>query len=67
MLHFLVPKVGEYNIEKGQRGRENGKEKKGGENRRSERGRRGYYGNKVNPLVRENSDFEVSVYHHIIY
>ena len=52
---------------KGQRGREDGKGKKGGEDGKGERGGGGHWGNKVNPVVGENSGSKASVYHHIIY
>ena len=53
-----------------------GKSQQGGKNRKSKRGRedgegerngKGYQENKVNLVIRENSDSKASVYHHIIY
>ena len=40
---------------------------RGKENGRDERGERGHYESKINPVVGENSGFEAGVYHHIIY
>ena len=61
------PKSGRAQYGESQKGGEDGKDKRGRENGRGERGGRGYYGNKVNPMVGENSGSEASVYHHIIY
>ena len=63
----LGPKSGRAQYGEGQRGGKNGKDKKGGENERSEKGRRDHCGNKVNLIVKKNSGFEASVYHHKIY
>ena len=52
---------------KGKMGGEDGKGKMGGEDRENKRSRVGYWGNKINLVVRENSSSEASIYHHIIY
>lgn len=49
-----------------QRGREDGKDKRGRENEGYERGGGGHWGKKVNPLIGETSGFEASIYYHII-
>ena len=63
----FVSKSGRAQYEKSQRGREDGKGKKDREDREGKKIGGGYWGNKVNSVVRKNSDFEASVYHHIIY
>lgn len=40
---------------------------RGGETRMDERGREGHWRNKVNPVVKESTDSETSVYYHRIY
>lgn len=60
-------KSGKAQDEKGQRGGKDGKDKRGRENRRDERGKGGHCRNKVNLVVQQSSDSEISVYHHIIY
>lgn len=52
---------------KGQMGKEDGKDKRDGENREGERDGRGYLRNKVDPMVDESSNTEISDYDHIIY
>ena len=52
---------------KGQKGGKDGKGKRGGEDRKGERSRESYQENKISLVIRENSSFETSVYHHIIY
>lgn len=59
-------KSGRLQYGKGQRGREDRKDKRSGENEGSERGRGSHWQNKVNPMVREISGAEASAYHHII-
>ena len=63
----LGPKSGRAQYGEGQKSGEDGKDKTGGENRRGERGGRGYRRNEVNPMVGESSVSEARVYHHIIY
>ena len=53
--------------EKGQQGGEDRKGKRGGEDGEGERNGEGHWRNKVNLVVRENSDSEASIYYHIIY
>ena len=60
-------KNGKVQYRKSQRGREDEKSKRGGEDGKGERNEKGHWGNKVNSVVRENSSFEASVYHYIIY
>ncbi len=57
----------EHNIKRVSGVEKMGKVKRSGENGENKRSGKGYQGNKVNLLVRENSGFEVNVYHHIIY
>lgn len=47
-------------------GGKNEKGKTGRKNRKNKRGRKNYLENKINLVVRENSDSEASVYYHII-
>ena len=63
----LGPKSGRAQHGEAQGSGEDGKDKRGGENRRGERSGGGHRGNKVNPIIREISGSEASVYHHIIY
>lgn len=35
--------------------------------RKSERSEKGYWGNKINPIIENNSNSEVNDYHHIYY
>ena len=68
--HDVAPlgcKSGRAQYEEGQKGGEDEKDKKDGENGKSERGGGRYRGNKVNPIVKESSGSEASVYYHIIY
>ena len=37
------------------------------ENKKDERGERGYWRKKYNQMAEENSGFEASIYYHIIY
>ena len=63
----LGPKSRRVQYEEGKRGGEDGKDKKGRENGKSEKSGGGHCGNKVNPMVGESSNSEASVYYHIIY
>lgn len=60
------PKSRRTNYGERQMGGENEKDKRVGENRRVERGKKEYRGNKVNPMVGESSGFQASVYYHMI-
>lgn len=60
-------KNGRVQDEKSQRDREDRKNKRGGENRKVERDRRGYYRNKVYLVIGKSSDSKENVYHHKIY
>ncbi len=51
----------------GQRGGEDGKDKRGEENEKGERSGGGHRKNKVDPVVEESYGSEVSDYYHIIY
>ena len=51
-------KSGGSQYEKVQRGEEDGKSRKSGESRQE---------SKINPVIKRNSGFEVSVYYYIIY
>ena len=57
----------DWEDEKGKKSKEDGKGKKNGKDREGERNRKSHQGNKVNLMVKENSDSKASVYHHIIY
>ena len=64
-IHGAISKRTQYG--KDQRGRKDGKDKGGGKDREDERSGERYRENKVNLVVKKNSDFEASVYYHIIY
>lgn len=57
-LYFLVPKVRNHNIEKFRRVKKIGRARGGGKDN---------WKGKINLIVKENSSFEISVYHHMIY
>ena len=61
------PKSRRAEYREGQKGRDDGKDKRGEENGRGERGRKSHCRNKVNLVVEESNGSKVSVYHHIIY
>ncbi len=61
---FLGPKSGRAQYGNSQKGEEDEKGKRGRENGKSERG---YWGNKVDPVVEKSSGSETSDYYHIIY
>ncbi len=63
----LSPKSKRAQYREGQKGRKYEKDNRDGENRKSERNREGYWGNKINSVVGEDSGFEISIYYHIIY
>ena len=62
----LGPRSGRTQYGEGLKGGEDGKDKRGRENRRGERGGGAHCGNKVNPIVGESSGPQASFYHHII-
>ena len=64
---LLGLKSGRAQYEEGKRGRKNEKDKRDRENERGKRGEEGHCRNKVNLMVEKSSDFEASVYYHIIY
>ena len=52
---------------KNQQGREDRKGKRDGKDGKDKRSGEGHQKNKINLVIRENSSFEVNIYHHIIY
>lgn len=66
ILYSWILKVGKHNMRK-LRGRKDVKNKKNKENGKGETDERGYGRNKVNLVIRKSSDFEVNVYHFVIY
>ena len=63
----LGAKSGKTQYGKSQQSREDGKGKKGGEDGEGKRCRENHRENKINLVVKDNSGFEASMYHHIIY
>ncbi len=61
------PRNGRVQYRNGQKGREDGKDKRGGENGKGERDGGGHWGNKVDPVVEKSSGSKASDYYHIIY
>ena len=64
---FFGLKSGRAQYREGQKGGEDGKNKRGGEIGRDERGEKGHFGNEVNLIVEKSSNSEANVYNHIIY
>lgn len=58
------PKTGKGQYRKDQKDRKNRKDKGIGENKMSKRDRKSYWGNKLDPLIRENNGSETSVHYH---
>ena len=64
---FLGPKNRRAQYRERQKSEEERKDKRGKENRKGEKSGGGHRGNKINPMVKKSSNFEASVYYHIIY
>ncbi len=63
----MSPKNEQAQYEKSQRDREDGKDKRGGKDEEGERSEESHQRNKINLVVRENSNSKASIHYYIIY